>query len=153
MNQTEIAAAVEEGVELGSPVRVIVTGGRNFQDQDVVFAALDLLHRLTPIKELSQGGCWCNPVDDKWQKTYGVDYFAWLWAKERGVRSRTYHADWENYGRSAGPRRNSTMVNDGADIVLAFPGGRGTKGCVELARAAGLFVLVFNVPRERVGAN
>lgn len=61
-------------------------------------------------------------------------------------------ADWDEHGRRAGPIRNTAMVSecvtakeiDGAVVEVAgFPYGdsRGTKGCLALARAAGLEVI------------
>jgi gene 61 protein len=59
-----------------------------------------------------------------------------------------HRADWNTYGRAAGPIRNKEMVNLGADLCLAFPdhpkgqGSRGTWGCIELAHQAGIPTLV-----------
>lgn len=54
-------------------------------------------------------------------------------------------ADWDNYGKKAGPLRNQKMVNLGADWCLAFPDGvsRGTRGCASMAVKAGIPTLVL----------
>ncbi|MEM9912925.1 MAG: hypothetical protein AAF922_19365 [Pseudomonadota bacterium] len=45
-------------------------------------------------------------------------------------------------GRAAGPIRNKEMLDEGCpDLVVAFPGGRGTANMVKQAQAAGVEVL------------
>lgn len=53
-----------------------------------------------------------------------------------------YHADWNAHGRSAGPIRNAKMLAEGKpDLVVAFPGGKGTAHMVGIARKAGVPVV------------
>lgn len=49
-------------------------------------------------------------------------------------------ADWEEYGRAAGPVRNKQMVDLGADACHGFPTAhsRGTWGCLRMAEKAGI---------------
>lgn len=58
------------------------------------------------------------------------------------VEEVKYKADWDTFGKFAGPRRNKRMVDAGADLMLAFPhpSGSGTQGAMELARGAGIEV-------------
>jgi excisionase family DNA binding protein len=52
-----------------------------------------------------------------------------------------YPAQWEVYGKSAGPRRNEHMLREGKpDGFVAFPGGVGTAHLVRIAKAAGVKV-------------
>ncbi len=52
-----------------------------------------------------------------------------------------YEADWHEHGRAAGPIRNARMIAEGRpDLVIAFPGGRGTADMVSRARKAGIEV-------------
>jgi hypothetical protein len=74
----------------------------------------------------------------------GADRLAREWAKAHGVTVETYEAEWQRYGRGAGPIRNDTMIRDGdPDLVVAFPGGSGTADMVRRAT-------IFSVPVERV---
>jgi hypothetical protein len=57
------------------------------------------------------------------------------------VPVQVFHADWGQFGSGAGPIRNSKMLAEGKpEMVLAFPGGRGTANIVEQARSAGVSV-------------
>jgi len=72
----------------------------------------------------------------------GVDHLASTWAGVNGFDAREYSADWEAHGRAAGPIRNQRMIDEGKpDLVIAFPGGRGTADMVRRARAAGVEVI------------
>lgn len=58
-----------------------------------------------------------------------------------GVKHLPFEADWHTHGRAAGPIRNRRMIEEGKpDLVVAFPGGRGTANMVNQARAAGIEV-------------
>jgi len=51
-------------------------------------------------------------------------------------------AEWDKFGRRAGPLRNEQMLREGKpDVVVAFPGGRGTAHMVRIAKEAGIDVL------------
>jgi hypothetical protein len=53
-----------------------------------------------------------------------------------------FPADWEKHGRAAGAIRNRQMLVEGKpDLVIAFPGGRGTADCCKQAREHGVAVL------------
>jgi len=106
-------------------ISVIVTGGRAYADRARVFAVLDAIHAETPIA-LLRHGC-----------ATGADALAQAWAEEH-VPQSYWPADWKKHGNAAGPIRNQAMVDAGADLVVAFPGGRGTVDCVRRARKAGI---------------
>jgi hypothetical protein len=70
---------------------------------------------------------------------FGADLIARDWAISRRRGCWTFPADWDRYGKAAGPIRNKQMLEWGRpDIVIAFPGGKGTRGMIALARAAGV---------------
>jgi hypothetical protein len=73
----------------------------------------------------------------------GADQGAAQWAEHEGVTLMKFPADWATFGRSAGPRRNAQMLSKGQpDVVIAFPGGRGTANMVAQAKAAGVTVIL-----------
>ena len=118
-------------------LRIVVTGGRDFLREDVVFAALDALHATRGIARLAHGAA------------TGADTLAGRWARSRGVEVETYpvtDAEWRTIGKRAGNDRNGRMLaTERPDLVVAFPGGRGTADCVKRARKAG-------IPVREVGA-
>lgn len=108
-------------------MRVLVCGGRDYRDKDHAFLTLDKLHAEQGITHIIQGGA------------NGADYLAVRWSEERGLPSRQFAADWNAYGPAAGPIRNARMIAEGKpDLVLAFPGGRGTADMIRKAEAAGI---------------
>jgi hypothetical protein len=71
----------------------------------------------------------------------GADSIARLAAEDLGLRTEAHPADWARYGRrAAGPIRNQEMLDSGIDLVIAFPGGRGTADMVRRARKAGITI-------------
>lgn len=110
---------------------LLVTGGRDFADRNLVWKILD--HIL--FDELIHGGC---PT--------GADYFADLWSRNRGhKRVRVFPAEWDKFGNRAGPIRNALMLEQGKpNLVVAFPGGPGTANMVQLAKQEKVPVLKVN---------
>lgn len=51
-----------------------------------------------------------------------------------------FPADWERNGRAAGPIRNRQMLDGKPDLVIAFPGGKGTADMVAEAKRRGIAV-------------
>lgn len=110
--------------------RVLVCGGRAYNDHARVHAVLDKLHAEAGISLIIQGGA------------RGADHFAWDWATDNSVSQQQFDADWENQGSFAGPARNKRMLEEGRpDLVIAFPGGKGTADMVRKARRAGVEVV------------
>jgi hypothetical protein len=109
--------------------RVLVCGGRHFSKFKLVCKALDEIHGNTPITCLISGGC------------SGADSLAKDWADARCISAAIFKADWA-IGPSAGPIRNQRMLDEGRpDLVVAFPGGRGTADMVRRANGANVPVL------------
>ena len=128
--------------------RVLVCGGRKYglgndKEKLHVSQVLSALHDTRFISTVIEGGA------------EGADACAKIWADQASVPSQTYNADWKSHGRSAGPRRNQWMLDEGKpDLVVAFPGGSGTADMVRRAKAAGLEVieipeLTITEPREQ----
>lgn len=108
--------------------RVIVCGARNYRDWDHVQRVLDEV--LVEDDIVVTGGA------------KGADYLANSYATLNDMELEVYPADWDNYGRGAGPIRNKYMAGlDDVRLVVAFPGGRGTASMVEIAEEYGIPVL------------
>ena len=75
----------------------------------------------------------------------GADQCGSDFAVENFIHFIEINADWEFYGRSAGPIRNQKMLDEHeVNVVMAFPGGRGTIDMVSRARKAGVNVLQYH---------
>jgi SLOG family YspA-like protein len=61
-----------------------------------------------------------------------------------------HDADWANFGKSAGFRRNRLMVNTNPDMCLAFirNKSKGATSCRDLAKAAGIATETFIYENE-----
>lgn len=72
----------------------------------------------------------------------GADTLSIQVAKELGLNTITFNAQWQYYGRMAGPLRNRKMLDEGKpDVVIAFRkdiNSRGTNGCMKEARERGI---------------
>lgn len=112
-------------------MRVLVCGGRTFNDAPPLWSALNAIHAETPIECVIHGGA------------SGADFLADKWAELHGAATEVYLPDWLKHGRSAGPKRNQRMIDEARpDVVVACPGGRGTQDMVGRAKAAGVMVVV-----------
>ena len=110
-------------------MKVLVTGGRNYFDRHSLFCALDATHQAYGITKVIEGGA------------FGADRIAREWAQKRGVSYIEYRADWKKHGKNAGPIRNREMAEkENPDVVIACPGGRGTKNMKSIARELGIVV-------------
>lgn len=78
----------------------------------------------------------------------GADMLGEKFAKAFGYPLKIFPADWEKYGRAAGPIRNEQMARYTAEadrgMLIAFPVGesRGTRNMIKLAKQYGLEVVV-----------
>jgi hypothetical protein len=71
----------------------------------------------------------------------GADSLAVRYAEQYKCPVEKFPALWDVHGRAAGPIRNQLMLDEGKpDLVLAFPGGRGTAHMIDIAEKAGVEV-------------
>ncbi|ARQ95298.1 hypothetical protein [Bradyrhizobium phage BDU-MI-1] len=120
--------------------RVLVFGGRKFDNRKALYRSLDVAHMLRKITCIIEG------------EASGADRMAREWAEEHGVPVDRYPAKWDDidrpgarvrknkfgklYDADAGPLRNTIMLREGRpDKAIGFPGGSGTanmaKQCIE----------------------
>lgn len=112
-------------------MRVLVCGSRDWTDRDFIFETLSRLHTVAPFTLLIEGEC---PYG-------GVDVMARDWANENKVPVMSFVAEFGPDGHVLGPKRNAKMLKEGKpDIVVAFPGNRGTNNMIKQATEAGIVV-------------
>ena len=110
-------------------MRLLVTGGRDFTNRELVFAALDKLDAEHCVDVVIHGAA------------RGADTEAAGRCAVRSVPAWSCPADW-SLGKAAGALRNQWMLeNTNPCHVIAFPGGTGTADMVRRARASGLPVI------------
>lgn len=85
----------------------------------------------------------------------GADALAGKIAESFGLATFAFPAQWQRFGRRAGPIRNQRMLDEGKpSLVVAFhnylPGSKGTKDMVLKARLAGIPVQLYNDQGELV---
>ena len=132
-------------------MRVIIAGGREFNDRDLMWSKLDKLFsykRKKGEKIIIVSG-----------NARGADRLGETYASSRGMKVLIYKADWKRYPKSAGYRRNEDMA-DNADALVAFWDGesKGTKHMIETAQEKGLDVRVVRwtprqTPQEQINNN
>lgn len=108
-------------------MRILVCGGRDYNDErrmrDIL--ALQPFHSHL-IHGAARGA---DMLSDKVARSYS-------WTIDR------FPADWKRLGKRAGFVRNQRMLDEGKpDLVIAFPGGKGTADMVRRAKAAGVKVV------------
>lgn len=117
---------------------VIIAGSRSITDPDRVFDAF----------------MWYGPRGDHTiisGDASGVDEIAEDVAEEYGMDYKQYEADWDEYGKAAGPIRNNEMA-EMADMLIAVWDGesQGTKNMIGQAVDHGLEIAVHRVHTEPV---
>lgn len=125
-------------------LRIGVTGGRDFADWNMVARVVHALPNGILVHGAASGA---DDLCAKW------------WTRMMGREDEPHPAEWDqcdescyhrarttvnssNYCPAAGPRRNQQMVESGLDILVVFPGGRGTADMTRRAEKAGIPILV-----------
>lgn len=103
-------------------LKLIVCGGRDYDDKEKVFATMDKIAQAKGDVFIIQGGM------------TGADKLAADWAASRGFPCAEVVALWDYFGKAAGPKRNLWMTMLGPQGVVAFAGGEGTAGMKAIAR-------------------
>ena len=110
-------------------VRVVIAGSRHYENYAEAKQFIDGVIQRTnqgPAVIILSGGC------------RGADMLGERYAIEKGYAIEKYPAQWDQYGRSAGVKRNKTMA-ERCDYVICFWDGksRGTKAMIEYAQKEG----------------
>jgi len=121
--------------------RVVIAGCRDYNNYDEAKLYIDFclsnIRRENDIVIVS--GC-----------ASGADAIGERYARQNGFKVEKYPANWEKYGRGAGPIRNKQMAQ-ACDYVICFWDGksRGTKSMIEFARECNKPVRIKKICREK----
>lgn len=119
-------------------MRVIVCGGRSFQDKEFCFKKLDELIGSLENVEIVSGNA------------KGADAFGEEYALKNSLKLSVFKANWKKYGKAAGPIRNREMyhyaLEDNAMIIAFWDGiSKGTKNMIDIASKDGADVKVVTI--------
>lgn len=114
--------------------RVLVTGGRDFNDVSLMESAFLPIIRACSARHLRlvliHGAA------------RGADLMAAAYCSAAGAECRAFPAKWDEHGRGAGHIRNQQMLDEGhPHVCVAFPGGRGTANMIERCQRVGVLVI------------
>ena len=112
---------------------VAVAGGKEAEDADAIWSALDTVKARHGDMILVHGG---GP---------GAEKVAASWAERNAVHQIVCKPDWDRHGRAAPFRRNDDLLNLLPKGVVAFPGSGITENLIDKARQLG-------IPVHRVAA-
>lgn len=125
-------------------VRVIIAGGRDFTDYHKLKTHMNCLLQLLDKSqvEIISGGA------------KGADSLGERYAREFGYKLKRFPADWNKYGKAAGPIRNKEMALYAAEakgVLVAFWDGssRGTYDMITRAEEYGLEVYIPKYSRRK----
>lgn len=121
-------------------VRIIIAGTRSFNDYALLRKTMcSLFGQVSPSQmEVISGHC---PT--------GADSLGEIFARRNGIRLTTFPANWEKYGKAAGPIRNKQMAEyvstDGYLVAFWDGKSRGTKNMIEEAYRVGVTVKIVQI--------
>ena len=119
---------------------LLIAGSRAFEDRELLYRVADEVLAGDNEAVIIEGG------------TAGADSLAKDYALEHGLELVEFMADWKQYGRAAGPKRNDEMVDyikekDGEALYFWDEESKGTKQCIESAQKKGVPVRVWSTKR------
>lgn len=114
--------------------RIVVAGCRDYDNYEEAKEFID-----TCISDIAQN----NTVIFVSGTCRGADMLGEKYADEHGFEIERYPAQWDLYGRAAGPMRNRKMA-EASDLVICFWDGqsRGTRTMIQYAEQLGKTVKV-----------
>jgi hypothetical protein len=112
-------------------IKVIIAGGRDFTNEDLLKTTCDQLLVGTDFEIVSG-------------TARGADRLGEFYAMERNLSIRRFQPDWDKFGKRAGYLRNEEMAGY-ADWLIAFwdERSRGTKHMIDIATERGLKIHVI----------
>lgn len=116
--------------------RLIIAGGRDFNDYELVKKEADIyITEINPTEIIIISG-----------GAKGVDALGEKYAKENNLQVEIFKADWSKFGRAAGPKRNAEMAKNCTHLLSFWNGlSKGTKSMISLAKKQNKTVKVISI--------
>lgn len=101
-------------------LKVGIVGSRYYNNYREFKDKILEIYKPESIGEIVSGGC------------RGTDMMAERFGREFGIKIKIFEANWDKYGKSAGPKRNKEIVSY-SDFIIAFlaKNSEGTKNTIE----------------------
>lgn len=118
-------------------MNIIICGSRDIEDETLedIDHLVGLLKSIVKLQNRDVSCVLCG-------EARGIDQLGKRWAKENQIDVKSFPADWNSYGKAAGPIRNGEMVKEADGVVaILYPDSRGTKNCIAQAVDKGLPVV------------
>jgi len=121
-------------------MNILICGSRDWNDFTTIKTYLEEVKNTNNLLQkpitIIHGGC------------KGADSIAGYLATQLGFQVRVFKADWNKYGKAAGPIRNKQMLDEGQpNVVVAFhdalENSKGTLDMVSRARKSEINVIVI----------
>jgi len=117
-------------------MKVAVIGSRTFNDQALLYSALE---KIDSPELIVSGGA------------KGADQLAEQYAREKNIPIKVFLPDYAKYGRAAPIIRNKSIVQE-ADIVIAFWDGhsRGTQHSLKIAKEQNKEIRIVKFEEQKI---
>jgi hypothetical protein len=117
-------------------LNLVICGSRSITDEEKIFKVIDSVISEMNIASIITGGA------------KGIDAIGKEYAERKGIKHQEFPADWETYGKAAGPIRNKEMAIIGnATLAIVDDSSVGTWNMIENAvkwKHVNLTVYFFN---------
>lgn len=148
-------------------MRILIYGGREFanphgwtkgssdwlQQVKKHQQGMDFLTKLSldwPKFQVTNDGNWLPDVTVISGGAKGADALGEDWAVVNWVDIEVFKPNWNLFGKRAGMLRNQEMLDSGVDLAVQFPGGRGTADMRSRLDKAGVRVIEYKEPEDKV---
>lgn len=123
-------------------MRILVTGSRNWSNTNVIKKELQSFEN----ERLKHYNCCKFDIELIHGNASGADKQAGFIASQWGWKVTPVPADWETFGKAAGPIRNRQMLDMQPDVVLGFckKRSRGTMDCLTEAKLRNILVYAWD---------
>lgn len=98
--------------------KMVIAGSRGFCDIMSGWSFIDSVHAHFPITEVVCG------------MAKGVDTHGMYWAKDKGIPWKEFPADWDRYGKAAGPIRNKQMAEYADAAIVIHLNTKGSRNMI-----------------------
>ena len=123
--------------------RIIVAGSRTIQDYNAVLRTVGNVISILAKEEQSSIKNMKDRIEIISGGAKGVDQLGEEFARKNDIKVKIFEADWDRYGKRAGPIRNSRMADYAKEkigiLILIWDGkSKGSRSMRDIAKMANL---------------